>query len=184
MIKETETIKCESIFSDDRNHRYLWKRVWHKDKPLAAIIMLNPCHSDNIITDTTTALVVNNIARLEDYGGVVILNMYSKLTNKLVFRWNSDDDLNTSENDSYILKAAEECSDVIIAWGKSENTNQRIATRAEQVIQLLSPYAEKLKVITDGKRSLLHPLTPSLRSAWHLKSWSDYKKECSTESDK
>ena len=68
MLTEKDTIKCESVFNEDRTHRYMWKRVWDKDKPLMGVIMLNPCHADNIITDTTTALVVNNVARLEEYG--------------------------------------------------------------------------------------------------------------------
>ncbi len=32
MITEKATIKCEAIFSDDRLHRLLWRRVWDKDK--------------------------------------------------------------------------------------------------------------------------------------------------------
>lgn len=55
MINEKMTIKCESIFSSDHLHRYMWKRVWDKDKPLAAVLALNPAQSDNLITDTTTA---------------------------------------------------------------------------------------------------------------------------------
>lgn len=105
MTLEKDTIKCEAIFNDDHSHRFLWKRIWNKDKPLAAVITLNPCLSDNIITDTTTTLVVNNIARLETYGGVVIINLFSQLTKKLNFRWNSDEDLNAPENDSYIEKS-------------------------------------------------------------------------------
>ena len=106
---DKDTMKCESIFNDERTHRYLWKRVWNKDKPIAAVIMLNPCLSDNIVTDTTTALVCNNVARLEEYGGVIILNLYSQLTPKLNFRWNSDEELNDADNDICIGKAAAEC---------------------------------------------------------------------------
>ena len=86
MITEKNTIKCEAIFNDDRTHRYLWRRVWDKDKPIISIIMLNPCQADNIITDTTTSLVVNNVAKLEEFGGVDILNLYSKLATKLKFK--------------------------------------------------------------------------------------------------
>ena len=64
MITEKDTIKCEAVFNDEKTHRFLWKRVWNKDKPLACVIMLNPCLSDNIVTDTTTSLVVNNVAML------------------------------------------------------------------------------------------------------------------------
>ena len=168
MLNEKMTIKCESVFSDDHLHRYTWKRVWDKDKPVAAVLMLNPCQADNIITDTTTSLVVNNIARLEAYGGVTVVNLFSRLTNKLNFRWNSDDDLNTSANDDYIRKAAEDCGVMILAWGKAADTNQRIAARAEHVVARLYDFKDKLMVISDGKRSGLHPLTPSIRSQWIL----------------
>ena len=88
--------------------------------------MLNPAQSDDIVMDTTSSLVVNNIARLErfsgaqsqrpwplpphtppnqkvsasiasaekGFSGVEVLNLYSLLTSKLNFRWNSDEDLN------------------------------------------------------------------------------------------
>lgn len=168
MITEKDTIKCESIFNDDRTHRFLWKRVWNKDKPLMAVIMLNPCHSDNIVTDTTTSLVVNNVARLEEYGGVEILNLYSLLTPKLNFRWNDDSDLNHEDNDSYIKKAAEECKTVLLAWGRSGNINQRIEERVVKIINLLQPYEDKLYMITDGIRIGLHPLTPCLRNTWKI----------------
>ena len=171
MITEKDTIRCEAIFDDTHTHRFSWKRVWNKDKPLAAVVMLNPAQSDNYVTDNTTALVINNIARLESFGGVVIVNLYSMLTNKLNFRWHSDEDLNAPENDHYIKKAADECETVILAWGKAADTNQRIAARVSQVLSILRDYQEKLFVISDGTRSGLHPLTPSLRSHWSLEAF-------------
>ena len=168
MINEKTTIKCESIFDDAHTHRYMWRRVWQKDKPLAAVICLQPSLSDNIVQDTTTALVVNNIARLERFGGVVILNLFSMLTSKLNFRYNSDEELCHRENDEYIMKAAQECDTIVLAWGKGGNTNDRIAKRAEQVIRMLSLHEDKLYVITDGERSFLHPLTPQIRQSWEL----------------
>lgn len=168
MITERDTIKCEAIFNDERTHRFLWKRIWNKDKPIATIIMLNPCMADNIITDTTTYLVVNNIARLEKYGGVNIVNLYSLLTPKLHFRWNSDEEINDKDNDTYIRKAAEESEIVILAWGRASDTNMRVAERTEHVVAMLADMKEKLMVISDGTRQMMHPLTPSLRSAWKL----------------
>ena len=171
MINEKETIKCEAVFNDDKSHRLLWKRVWNKDKPMACVIMLNPCMSDNIVTDTTTSLVVNNVARLEDYGGVSIVNLFSLLTPKLQMRWARDIDINDLENDKYIKKAAEEASIVILAWGKGAENNARIIDRANQVLDLLAPHKEKFRVISDGKRKGLHPLTPTVRAQWVLESY-------------
>lgn len=172
MITEKDVIKCEAVFNDDHTHRYLWKRVWNKEKPLACVLMLNPCLADNILTDTTTALVVNNIARQDRFGGVEIVNLYSILTNHLNFRWNSDEELNLKENDTFIQQSANRCEIVILAWGKGAATNHRIAKRSEAVLKLLEPYQSKMFVLTDGMRSGLHPLTPALRSHWELEAFS------------
>lgn len=170
MITEKDTIKCEAIFNDSHTHRYLWRRVWDKDKPTIAIIMLNPCQADSIVTDTTTSLVVNNVAKLQEYGGVEILNLYSKLTTKLSFK-ETDEELNDKENDSYILKSVESSSKTILAWGKASNSNVRIEERATQVVELLKKHQEKLYMISDGTRVGLHPLTPSIRSKWILEKY-------------
>jgi len=169
MINEKETVKCEAVFNDDRTHRFLWKQVWNKDKPLACVVMLNPCAADCIIYDTTTYLVVNNIASLETYGGVEIVNIYSKLTSKLNLRWDSDEELNDSDNDTYIKKAAAECDTVVLAWGTGAITNKRVLERVKDVLAELKPFAKKLYVITDGdEMRAVHPLTPQVRNTWVL----------------
>ena len=168
MIVEKDIIRCEAIFDETRKHRLTWRRVWDKNKPLAAVLMLNPNFSDNIETDTTTTLTVNHIARLEEYGGVIVINLYSRLTPKLNFRWNDDNELNHPENDTYILKAAEEASIMILAWGKSAENHQRMTERVNHVMEMLKPHQEKLCQLSDGKRTGLHPLTPTLRKEWIL----------------
>jgi hypothetical protein len=169
MLIDKDTIKAEAIFNDERTHRYLLKRIWDKDKPPIAVIGINAYLSDTIISDTTTTLIVNNSARLESHGGVHILNLYSMLTNKLSFRYNSDEELSHKENDDYILRSAAECSKIVLAWGRAENTNDRIAERVVKVINMLKPYADKLYCISDGKNNFYHPLCPAARSAWDLK---------------
>ena len=171
MITEKNTIKCESVFNDDYTHRFLWKRIWDKDKPMVTVIALNPSQADNIVTDTTTSLIVNNVEKLEEFGGVTIVNLYSLLTLKLDFKNNTDEELNEPNNDSFIKKAAEESEAVILAWGRGAASNQRIAGRADKVIALLSPYRSKLYVLSDGERESLHPLTPSLRKEWMIQAF-------------
>ena len=171
MLTEKDTIKCEAIFNDEHTHRYLWRRVWNKEKPTACVIMLNPCIADNIITDTTTTLVVNNIARLEKYGGVEIVNIYSIVTNKLNFRWNSDKDLNSEDNDNYIIKSAESCDTIILAWGTGVTTNNHIMARIKDVMEILKEYTDKMYVISDGEKKGHHPLVPSVRSLWILEKY-------------
>jgi hypothetical protein len=118
--------------------------------------------------DTTTYLVVNAIANLEDYGGVIIVNLFSKLTSKLNFKWNGVEDYNLPENDNYIMKAAEESDIVVLAWGKGAANNHSIEERAVDVINLLDVYKSKMRVIYDGEKAGIHPLTPSVRQGWQL----------------
>lgn len=184
MITEKDTIKCEVVYDDSKQHRLLWKQVWDAKKPLACVVMINPCQASTVITDTTTYLVVNNISRLGDYGGVTIVNLFSLLTPKLHFT--SPAILNDKENDSYITKAAAEASVVILAWGKGADTNLRIGERARQVVAMLEPQKEKLRVISDGERIGLHPLTPSLRKLWLLTDpteWLEAMKDSKTQTD-
>lgn len=168
MITERETIKGEAIFNEERTHRFVLRRTWNKSKPQATVVMLNPCDADSVICDTTTFLVINNIARLEEFGGVTIVNLFSLLTPKLSFKWCPDEELNLPENDDYIKKVAEESSKIILAWGRAVDTNRRIEERAMQVLNLLLPYREKLFLISDGDRIGLHPLTPAIRNRWIL----------------
>jgi hypothetical protein len=94
--------------------------------------------------------------------------------------------LNDKDNDSYIRKAAEEASVVILAWGKGADTNLKIAERARQVVAMLEPQKEKLRVISDGERMGMHPLTPALRSQWLLADpteWLEAMKESKPQSN-
>ena len=169
MITEKETVKCEAIFNDERTHRYMWKRVWDKDKPIACVIMINPCLADCLLMETTTYLVVNNIACLEKFGGVEIVNLYSMLTRKLEMRWTSDGELFDSNTDTYIKKAAAECDTIILAWGTGVLGNKRIHQRIKDVMEKLKPFRNKLSVITDGDDvRAVHPLTPAIRNQWLL----------------
>lgn len=168
MLNEKDTIKCESIFDSERMHRFWWKRVWDAKKPIACVIMLNPCIADNLLMDTTSYLVVNNIANLEDYGGVIIVNLFSRLTSKLNFKWNGVEDYNLPENDNYIMKAAEESDIVVLAWGKGATNKNSIEERAIDVINLLDAHKSKMRVIYDGEKAGIHPLTPSVRNGWQL----------------
>lgn len=182
MITEKDTIKCEAIFNDNKTHRFLWRQVWDSKKPLACVIMINPCLADTKILDTTTFLTLNNVCRLGDYGGVAIVNLFSILTPKLHF--NSTAKLNDEANDGYIKKAAEEASVVILAWGKSVDTNIRLYNRSREVIDLLSDQKEKFRIISDGERISMHPLTPSVRARWVLVDATEWLEASKKDDDK
>ena len=182
MITEKDTIKCEAVFNDDKTHRFLWRQVWDSKKPLACVIMINPCLADTKMLDTTTFLTLNNISRLGDYGGVTIVNLFSLLTPKLHF--NSTSKPNDEFNDSYIKNAADEASVVILAWGKSVDTNISLYNRSREVIDLLYDQKEKFRIISDGERIGMHPLTPSVRAGWVLVDATEWLKASKKSEDK
>lgn len=169
MISKKENIKCECQYSDDLKHRFTLKRCWNKNLPTACILTIHPNFSENINMDMTTFLTINGIVNLDQYGSVILVNLFSLITNKLQMRWARDMDINHPENDNYIKKAAEESSVILLAYGRGVLNNARILNRVKQLLDVLSDHKDKFMVISDGEREGLHPLTPSTRSiVWKL----------------
>ena len=168
-MKEKFTVDCEAVFDENRSHRFIWKRVWKKDLPVACVITLNPGSDDCFELDLTSMLILNNVYRLRKYGGVSVVNLFSKITGKLTKDDYVENDVD-SKNIKYIQKAAESADTVIIAWGKSGETNNHIKEREETVLNVLSEYKDKLVWIGDDYgNNGLHPLYPSVRKSWRLR---------------
>lgn len=154
------SIKTETIYNDDKTHRYSLRKVWDHSKPSAAIIMISPSDKANIVCcDVTTTYVVNNCYS-KGFGSVEILNIYSKLSeNKFE---------STPENDQHILDACKRADTIILAWGKGQ-TKRSVKKRIADVVNMLSPYQEKLIEIADSKgKSGYHPLCAAVRLNWNL----------------
>lgn len=164
MLEEATVIRNKAIFSDDKKHRLLLHREWDNEKPSAMIIMINPNSADNLSMDMTTMLVVNNLNRL-DFGSVDIVNLYTRITPKIHFRFYSDEDLLHTDNDTMILESAEKADKIIIGWGTVGKHNQRIRERENTVLEMLKPYKDKLFQIGENG---CHPLTPTVRNEWVL----------------
>ena len=123
MLTEKVLLKTESVFSDDRNNRYLLRKEWDTKKPRATIIMTNPSTTDVMTMDYTTLYILNNLYKL-DFGAVDIVNISSKFTTKI----NANEDLGVDlekENAEIILKSSEKANKVIIAWGKIGDNNKK-----------------------------------------------------------
>lgn len=168
MKTERAAMKTEAIFSDDRQHRLLLRREWDSSLPAAAVIMINPHTADTHFIDNTTMLVMNNLYRL-GYGTANLLNLYTRITERLSLRFNSDEDLLDPHNDEIILKCAEQSDTIIIAWGSAGHNSQRVRVRQAELLEQLKPFSEKIMVITDGGDIAYHPLSPSIRERWILK---------------
>ncbi len=100
---QKSTVKTEAHFSEDGKHRYLLKREWSKTKKKAMVIMKNPSDADQLILDHTTMFVINNLVRL-DYGSVKILNLYSKISARIIKEMEEDEKA-IKANDTHIENA-------------------------------------------------------------------------------
>lgn len=154
------SIKTEAIYNDDKSHRYSLRKVWDNSKAFAAIIMISPSDKANTVcSDVTTTYVVNNCYS-QGFGSVEILNIYSKI--------NQNEFESTPENDQHILYTCKHADTIILAWGKGQ-TKRSVRKRIADVINMLSPYQEKLMEIADGEgNSGYHPLCAAVRLKWNL----------------
>lgn len=168
MTIEKSTIKCESVFSDNSQHRYSLTKIWDKSLPVANIITIAPSEDYNISCDLTTSLITNNVIML-GFGGFTLTNLISKVGANIK-KVKGTKDLWDSETDRIIIESAQKADKIIIAWGRFAETRKKFSEREKNVLTLLKPFEEKSYQITDGgKREYLHPLTPSIRQGWVLR---------------
>lgn len=152
------------MFSDDGQHRFLLRKEWDNQKKSAMIIMINPNTADTLNYDLTTMFVINNLNKL-GFGTVNIVNLYSRIMEKLSLRFNSDENLLENDTDRIIEQYASMSDAIIIAWGCVGNSSQRVRERQSELLELLKNHANKLYKI--GEKGF-HPLTPAVRNEWEL----------------
>ena len=157
-------LETAALFSDDGKKRYLLKKFWDGKKPCLTIIMLAPSAASGIELDKTTLLTLNNADRL-GYGSVAIVNLFATLNDFDLSHAEKEDKVNLD----IILKETENSDRVIYAPGVGRTKNQVFKDRAEQVLDAMKPYENKLYCIAskDGKLRMVHPLTPQVRE-WVL----------------
>lgn len=159
MLTEKAILKTETVFSEDRRHRYLLRKEWDTKKPRATIVMTNPSSADLMTMDYTTLYIINNVVRL-DFGSVDIVNMVSKITTRLDVK-NDIDSKADRENIDFIVKSADKADKVIIAWGKLGENNKKVRDLQESLLETLRPFKEKLYIIASNNgEDGFHPLAP------------------------
>jgi len=158
MLEETTIIKSKAIFSDDKEHRLLLRKEWNNEKPSAMVIMINPNF------DMTTMLVINNLHKL-GFGSVNIVNLYSRIMEKLNLRFNGDDELIDDESDAVIEQYAAMSDAIIIAWGTIGKNTLRVRKRQKYLLEMIKQHANKMYQIG---QNACHPLTPAVRREWTL----------------
>ena len=160
MLEETTIIKSKAIFSDDKEHRLLLRKEWDSEKPTAMVIMINPNTADTVNFDMTTMLVLNNVSKL-GFGSVNIVNLYSRIMEKLNLRFNGDDELIDDVADEIIQQYAAMSDAIIIAWGTIGKNTLRVRERQKYLLELIN---QQYQI----GRNACHPLTPAVRREWVL----------------
>lgn len=161
------TLETEAIFSDDRMHRYLLKKVWNKEKEILTIITMYPHYDGVIIVDLTTQLIINKVAEKEEYGGINFVNLYSNIETPINLKHieNSHD----KHTDIHIMKAVKESDKVLLAWG-SYAKKPLVETRVNEVLDMLKPHKKKISTLTNPQTNeIMHPLNPYARKTWTIK---------------
>ena len=164
MLEEIIIIKSKAIFSDDKEHRLLLRKEWNSEKPSAMVIMINPNTADTVNFDMTTMLVINNLHKL-GFGSVNIVNLYSRIMEKLCLRFNGDDELIDNEADAVIEQYAAMSDAIIIAWGTVGKNTLRVRKRQKYLLEMIRQHANKMYQIG---QNACHPLTPAVRREWVL----------------
>ena len=140
------------------------RKEWDSEKPSAMVIMINPNTADTVNFDMTTMLVLNNVSKL-GFGSVNIVNLYSRIMEKLNLRFNGDDELIDSEADAVLEQYAAMSDAIIIAWGTIGKNTLRVRERQKYLLELIKQHAGKMYQIG---RNACHPLTPAVRREWML----------------
>ncbi|MDK9852433.1 DUF1643 domain-containing protein [Staphylococcus equorum] len=166
-----QTIKnilaTEAIFSDDKQHRYLLKKIWDSDKQTVTIITMYPHYEGVLNIDLTTQLVMNKISEMDESGSINFVNLYSNITTPINIKHleNSHD----KHTDIQIMKAVKESDEVILAWGAYAK-KASVESRVNEVLEMLKPHNKKVKkLINPETNEIMHPLNPKARKKWIFK---------------
>lgn len=160
-------LETEAIFSDDKQHRYLLKKTWDKEKKVLTIITMYPHYDGLLNTDLTTQLIINRVSEMNEIGTLNLINLYSNITTPINLKHleNSHD----KHTDIQIMKAVKEADEVILAWGAYAK-KASVEPRVNEVLEMLKPHKKKVKkLINPQTNEIIHPLNPKARSKWIFK---------------
>lgn len=120
-------------FSEDGKYRYALWRLWDESKPLVMFIGLNPSTANEVDNDPTIRCVIK-FAKTWGYGGVFMMNIFAFISS------NPDDLFNcgnpVGDNNMHLQIVASQCKDIIFAWGKFKQAQDR-----RKEIELMFPSA-------------------------------------------
>lgn len=113
----------DALFDPSGSYRYLLRRSWDRNGPLAVFVMLNPSTADAGRDDPTIRRCMG-LARSWGFGRLEVVNLFG-------FRTPYPQVLTTvldpvgPENDAHVLKAVARGETVVVAWGNAGATLNR-----------------------------------------------------------
>lgn len=162
---------ASALFSEDRAYRYVLTRVWDRDLPVTAFVMLNPSTADAFQVDPTVRRCLG-FARDWGSGGLVVLNAFALRSTDPKALYGHRDPTGP-DNDECLMAALEryQPAQVIAGWGhhagkvaadgvtrrKCPPEHRRFwVSREHNLVAMLGDRLLALKVTKDGHPG--HPL--------------------------
>lgn len=155
-LKEANRLRSGAEFSADRTHRLaLWRAWWMDDvsAPASSVIFigLNPSTADEKTDDATIRKCIG-FARRWNYGGVIMLNLFTLVSTDPRGVERAGNPNHEDANQVIRMYAGEETT-IVCAWGRFPFAQKR----AREVCALLVEfYLKCLEINADG--SPMHPL--------------------------
>ena len=150
-----------AIFSDDRKYRYALERVWDDQGERMLFVMLNPSSADAVADDPTIRRCIE-FGQKWGFGGVKVGNLFALISTdpRLLHR---EEFPVGPENDGHLIRLADECPFVVVAWGDALRKHPAFRMREAAVRDLLRPRSQGLLhclgITAHGTPK--HPLRPS-----------------------
>lgn len=169
--KEQEIAETETWYSQDKKHRYLFKKTWSKGGEHILLLTINPASYEPYVQDLTTLLIEMNVRKL-GVTGFCVINLFSRISKGTAGRsskWGITEKMNdlfkTIVSDKQIKK-------MVVAVGSITETNQTARKQLENFYGLLTAKQKKnIEVLVDVNGKSAHPLAPKMRNEWYFKSY-------------
>ena len=165
----TKSLKGSATFDVSRRYRYQLTRSLENDNQQSGhvtFIMLNPSTA-NAEEDDPTIQACSQFTKKWGYNHLIVVNLFAYRTPQPLDLKHVTHPIG-SENNRYLLTAAESATKVILAWGNWGS----LLDRDQTVITLLKPYEHKLYyLIRNHSGQPRHPLY--VKRTTRLKLWGD-----------
>ncbi len=159
----TDAIKRAARFDSSRRYRYRLDRCWRSDnfesnnfeidKSDLVFVMLNPSCANETADDPTLRACIQ-VAQRWGFGSLSVVNLFGYCTAHPAELKTVADPVGP-ENDDYLIAAAEQAQQVVLAWGNAGVFLGRDRT----ILTLLTPYHSKLSYLQINRSGQpRHPL--------------------------